>query len=288
MKKNNIISIVMIAVVVFILLPKISKAQDPFENGLKLKVDSMISAKAIFSLADVTLLPNNGTHSIMTPTGWVGNSTYLFALLGGVFPAEYVKPNKGDLIGSFGIGFGNPSKYFGISASVNITRITELRDFSGNIILSRKLFKASSIAIGGVQLFANQKVSDAPDGTYYISFSHAVQSVKSSEAGYSGLIYTIGIGNGRFLYKSPWDIASGKGKHGTGIFANVSYEVLKNVNVNVEWSGLNLGFSTGFQPVKDSPLIIGLGVYNLTKNSGDRVSMIGTIGCPFSLSKSKK
>ncbi|WP_316770396.1 hypothetical protein [Pedobacter frigiditerrae] len=286
MKKNIILSIVIMTVLFSILLFKISKAQDAFEHSLKLKVDSLISERAIFSIADVTLLPNNSTHSIMTPTGWVGNSTYIFAILGGVFPAEYVK-TKGDLIGAFGIAFGNSDKYFSVSASVNITRVTELKDFSGNIILSRKIFKASSIAIGGIQLFANPKVSDAPDGTYYISFSHAVQTVRSIEAGYSGLIYTIGIGNGRFLYKSPWDIASGKGKYGTGVFANISYEVLKNVNINAEWSGLNLGFSTGVQPLKKSPLIIGLGVYNLTKNSGDRVSMIGTIGYPFSLSKNK-
>ncbi|RZK59945.1 MAG: hypothetical protein EOO91_03360 [Pedobacter sp.] len=286
MNKSNTFSIVIMTVLIFILLCKVSKAQDAFEHSLKLKVDSLIAEKAIFSIADVTLLPNNSTHSIMTPTGWVGNSTYLFALLGGVFPAEYVK-TKGDLIGAFGIAFGNPEKYFSISASVNITRVTELRDFSGNIILSRKIFRASSIAIGGVQLFANPKVSDAPDGTYYVSFSHAVQSVKSVEAGYSGLVYTIGIGNGRFLYKSPWDIARGKGKYGTGVFANVSYEILKNLNINAEWSGLNLGFSTGVQPLKNSPLIIGLGVYNLTKNSGDRVSVIGTLGYPFILSKNK-
>jgi len=284
MKENNTFSVVIIAVLVFI-LPEILRAQDTFEHSLKLKVDSLISEKAIFSIADVTLLPNNNTHSIMTPTGWVGNSTYIFALLGAVFPAEYVKPHKGDLIMAFGISTGNPEKHISVSASLNIVRVTEFKNFSANIILSRKIFKASSIAIGGIQLFADPAISDAPAGTYYVSFSHAVQTVRSKERGYSGLIYTIGFGTGRFLYKSPYDITSGKGKYGTGVFANVSYEIFKNVNINAEWSGLNLGFSTGFQPLKNSPLILGLGIYNLTKNSGDGVNAIGTIGYPFPLSK---
>lgn len=287
MKKNNILSIVMMTVLVSILLSRISRAQDTFEHSLKLKVDSMISEKGIFSIADVTLLPNNSTHSIMTPTGWVGNSTYVFALLGGVFPAEYAKPHKGDLIMALGVSTGNPEKHISVSASLNVVRVTEFKNFSANIILSRRVFKASSIAIGGIQLFADPAISDAPAGTYYVSFSHAVQTVRSKERGYSGLIYTVGFGTGRFLYKSPWDISSGKGKHGTGVFANISYEVLKNVNINAEWSGLNLGFSTGFQPLKNSPLIIGLGIYNLTNNSGDGLNTIGTIGYPFSLSKKK-
>jgi len=268
------------------LFPEITVAQNIFESGLRMKMDSLIAEKGPSNFGNQLLLPNNSVQSIMTPTGWGGgNSTYVFAVIGGVFPAMYVDPKKGDLVGALGISGGNPKKYINASLSVNITRVSELRDLSMNLILSRQIFRGSSISVGGLQLLASKTVSDAPDGTYYIAYSHAAQSIRSRTPGYSGLSYTIGYGVGRFLYKSPFDIKNGKGKYGTGFFANVSYEVIRQINLNAEWSGMNLGFSSGVRPLRGSALTFGFGVYNLTKYSGDRVQYIGSLGLPISLGK---
>lgn len=271
-----------------IFYPKVSLGQNVFEEKIRLKLDSLRKEKETGYMGRLLLLPNNSVQSIMTPMGWGGgNTTYLFVVAGGIYPAEYATPKKADLIAAVGLSFGDPKKYVNVSLSANVGRVSELRDFSGNIVLSKQVFKSSSISVGGVQLFASSKISDAPDPTFYVAFSHAVQTVASKSAGHSGLGYTIGFGNGRFLYKSPLDIASGKGRHGTGVFANVSYEIFKNVNINAEWSGLNLGFSSGVRPFNKSPLTIGYGVYNLTRNSGDRVSFMATMAYPFILDKRK-
>ncbi|MES2417537.1 MAG: hypothetical protein V4541_05085 [Bacteroidota bacterium] len=270
----------------FFFFPDVSFAQNLFESGLRLKMDSLVAEKGTIYLNNQIILPNNSVQSIMTPSGWGGgNSTYIFGVIGGVYPASYTDPKKGDLIAAVGISGGNPAKYINASVSLNITRVTELRDLSANIILSRQIFKGSSISVGGLQLFASPSVSDAPDGTYYIAFSHAVQTVRSKTAGYSGLGYTIGFGTGRFLYKSPMDILTGKGKYGTGFFANISYEIIRQINLNAEWSGMNLGFSSGIRPIKGSALTFGFGVYNLTRYSGDRIQYIGSLGIPVSLAK---
>jgi hypothetical protein len=261
-------------------------AQNVFESGLKLKMDSIINDNGVAKAAYQALLPNNSVQSIMTPSGWGGgNSTYIFGVIGGVFPALYTDPQKGDLIAAVGISGGNPAKYVNVSASLNITRVSELRDLSANIILSRQIFRGSSISVGGLQLFASPSVSDAPDATFYIAYSHASQTVRSRTTGYSGLGYTIGYGVGRFLYKSPQDILNGKGKFGTGFFANVSYEIFRQVNLNAEWSGLNLGFSSGVRPIRGSALTFGFGVYNLTKYSGDRIQYMGSLGLPIVLGR---
>lgn len=271
---------------IFFLFPKTTFAQNLFEAGLRMKMDSLIAEKETSNLGGQILLPNNAVQSIMTPSGWGGgNTTYIFGVIGGVAPAMYADPPKADLIAAFGISGGNPKKYVNISLSVNVTRVSELRDWSGNIIVSRQIFKGSSISVGGLQLFASPAVSDAPDGTYYIAYSHALQSIRSRTAGYSGLSYTIGYGIGRFLYKSPQDILNGKGKYGTGFFANVSYEVFNQININAEWSGMNLGFSSGVRPFKGSAVTFGFGVYNLTKYSGDRIQYIGSLGLPIILGK---
>ena len=284
---NSLIKIfVLIVLGSFSIFPKITLAQNIFETGLRMKMDSLIAEKGTNNGGNQILLPNNSVQSIMTPTGWGGgNSTYIFGVIGGVFPAMYTDPNKGDLIAAIGISGGNPKKYLNASFSVNITRVSELRDLSVNLILSRQIFKGASISVGGLQLLASPSVSDAPDGTYYIAFSRSAQGVRSRTPGYSGLSYTIGYGVGRFLYKSPLDISSGKGKYGTGVFANISYEILRQINLNAEWSGMNLGFSSGVRPIKGSPLTFGFGIYNLTKYSGDRVQYIGSLGFPIGLGR---
>lgn len=272
-------------VTLFIFSPFKSYSQNAFEKGLKNKMDSLISEKGKIVISQY-MLPNNSVSSIMTPSGWGSYGTFIYGVLGGIYPAGYT--NKADLIGTAGITFGNPSKAVNVSASVNVARVSELQDFSVNLVLSKEIFKNSSISAGGLQLFADEKISDAAFHTYYIAFSHAVQTVKSKRPGFAALSYTIGFGTGRFLLKSPYDIANGKGKYGTGVFGSISYEIIKQVNLNAEWSGLNLGFSTGFRPIKNSNLTIGLGVYNLTKYTGDRPGIIATLGLPISLEAKSK
>lgn len=289
-KENRIHSLIKVSVLlvlgVIFLFPKTVGAQNIFEGGLRMKMDSLIAEKGPTNFSGQVLLPNNSVQSLMTPSGWGGgNSTYIFGVIGGVFPTMYVDPNVGDLVAAVGISGGDPKKYVNASASINISRVDNFKDFSFNLILSRQIFKGSSISVGALSLFADAKVSDAPDASYYVAFSHAVQSVRSRSSGYSGLGYTIGYGVGRFLYKSPWDERNGKGRLGTGFFANVSYEVMRQINLNAEWSGMNLGFSSGVRPIRGSALTFGFGVFNLTKYSGDRVQYIGSLGLPISLGK---
>lgn len=261
----------------------ISFAQNPFETALKLKMDSLVSSPGA-QYAQPSFLPNNSMQSIMTPSGWGGNGAYFFAVIGGVYPALYTQ--KADMIGAVGASIGSSEKHVNFSASLNIARLSEFKDFSANFIISRQIGGGSSLSLGALQLFSDPSVSDSPDGSYYIAFSHSSQKIAPKTQGYSPLTYTIGVGNGRFLLKSPYDVLAGKGKYGTAIFGNVSYEVFKDINVNLEWSGTNLGISTGFRPFPNN-ITVGLGIYNLTGYSGDKPSMIGSIGFPYSLKKLK-
>jgi hypothetical protein len=59
----------------------------------------------------------------------------------------------------------------------------------GNFILSRKVFKGSSVSIGGLQLFTN-KNSDAPVPTFYIAFSQRV----NLKAEWTGMNFSVSLG----------------------------------------------------------------------------------------------
>jgi hypothetical protein len=280
-KPKQIFKIIFSGIIILMLFSKVSLGQNAFEYVLAKKLDSL--AKAKIKAASNELVPNDAMKSVMTPTGFGGFGTYVFGGIGGVYPAVYT--NKGDLVSSIGFCVGNSEKFVNFAASTNITKVTSLSDISANFILSRKIFAGTSVSIGGLQLFAHSVQSDAPGGTYYAAFSHAFQGIRSKSPGYSALTYTIGIGNGRFIQKSPYDIAAGRGSRGTAVFGNLSYELFKRVNVIAEWTGLNLGFSTGLRPFKASPFSIGIGVSDLTRYSSDKPAMMFSIGYPLSLSR---
>jgi hypothetical protein len=258
-------------------------AQESFEHSMGKSLDSLLNgSNSNTSIQTSTLGPDDAMQGIMAPTGWGGSGTFVFGGLSGTYPEEYVQKNRPDLIANAGFCVGDAEKAVNFAAGINMTDVHRLQDFSANFILSRELSPDNSISAGALQAFASSTQSDSPAPTYFIAFSHAVQWLPSQTPGCAALSYSIGIGNGRFLDKSPEDVLHGKGKYATAVFGSVSYEVIQHVNLNAEWYAQNLGFSIGARPFKN-PLSFGFGVDNLTSYSGDKTSMVFTVGYPLSL-----
>lgn len=216
------------------------------------------------------LYPNIASKAIMTPTGWGGYGNFLFAFLGGAAPQVYRK--SGDLVGGIGFGAGNSLKTVSVTGVLNINDVSGVDNFSGSLIVSRSISRGTSISAGGLHLFADSRKTDGTQ-SYFIAFSHADQKMTPLTEGYSRFTYTVGVGSGRFYSKSKEDITAGKGKYGTAVFASASYEVKKNFNLNIEWTGLNLCFSLACRPFADLP-VLNIGVSDLTGYSSDGVRFV--------------
>jgi hypothetical protein len=287
--KFRLLSFKFCAIIALCLCARSAFSQNSFEKELKQQVDSflapvpVVAAQEASQIENRDLYPSDAPVALLTPTGFGGYGTYIFGGLGGAYPEVY-RNNKADLIGSIGFCVGNPESAVNFASSLNLTDVHRFRDFSGNFILSRKLFAGTSISAGALQMFANDKQSDSPGSTFYMAISHAVQTIPSLTPGCSRLSYTIGLGSGRFYEKSPIDIANGKGTHGTAIFGSISFEAIRHVSINAEWTGMNLGFSAGLRPFK-SPISFGIGVANLTRYSSDKANMVFSIGLPLSLNR---
>ena len=264
-------------------------SQTPFEKELNQRMDNFLAPVPNTAIqlqqASTELYPSDAPGGILIPSGFGGWGSYVFGGIGATYPEVY-RNNKADLISSLGFCVGNPAKAINFAASLNMTDVHNFRNFSGNFIVSRKLFRGTSISAGALQMFADVKYSDASSSTYYVAVSHAIQTIKSLTPGCSRLTYTIGIGSGRFYDKSPNDVKAGRGKHGTAVFGSISYELIQHVNVNAEWSGMNLGFSAGIRPFK-IPLSLAVGVANLTRYTSDKANMVFSVGMPLSLNRRK-
>jgi hypothetical protein len=226
-------------------------------------------------------LPNIHGKSLTTPVGWGAAYGTVFAGVGGTTPAPYA--NGSDAAACLGFGIGNPVKYLGLEASIMSLDMSAQDRYALNFKLHRYLGHGNALAVG----VENINIKDAASPTdskesFYIVYSQGVQDrhVIDNEANRTKLHYSIGVGNGRFYDKSPYDVASGKGKHGTAVFGNVAYELFNEFNGIAEWNGVNLnaGISKTIMLGKQSALVASIGAGDLTHYSGDGVRLIWSVG----------
>lgn len=226
------------------------------------------------------IYPNMSIKSILTPIAWSSKGVYVFGGIGGSAPQPY--RDYADLAAGGGFGLGNAYKAVSVTAIWNVNNVSRFKDFSASFIANRNIGKGSSVSAGALHLFVEKSRND-PGPSYYVVFSHAVQKSPSRNFMVSWLNYSIGVGNGRFYYKSPKDRAEGKGSYGTAVFGNISYEAFKNFNINLEWTGLNLAIGTAWRPSYKFPALA-IGVADITSLSGSP-RFIFSLGHAFMLTK---
>jgi len=222
--------------------------------------------------------PNRAAKSLTTPSGWGASWGVIFVGAGITDPAAY--STEPDVAISFGMGLGNPVTNLGIQLSPTIWDVSKFDNFSLSCKVHRYLGKATSLAIGGENLFADKKKTDTGE-SYYIVISHAFQNVHSHNPDVSALHASFGIGSGRFDEKSPLDIQSGKGRYGTYVFGSLAYEIFPSANIVIDWNGLNLSAGVALSPFQKIPVGMTLGVADITNYSGDRLRFIASVGYAY-------
>ena len=227
-------------------------------------------------------MPNNHGKSITTPVAWGAYNNVVFVGVGGTTPSPYSPKSDGAAV--LGVGLGDPVNNIGVQVSLISLDISEWDRYSSSFHVFRNLGNADAIGVG----VENVMLSDGGDAdkSFYVVYSKGVQqeSMYNKNVKTTKLHYSIGAGTGRFGDKSPDDIASGKGRHGTYVFGNLAYEIADSFNIITDWNGLNLnaGVSKCFK-IGDIPFAVTAGLADLTNNSGDRVRFVAAGGFGFKL-----
>lgn len=216
---------------------------------------------------------NPHPKSVVSPVAWGASRGVVFMGAGGTIPAPYATGSDGAAV--FGIGIGDTRKNLGIQVGVTSLDLSDWKRFALGVKLHKRLSETSAVAVG-VKHIMITGITDA-DPSYYAVYSKGFP-------GESDVHFSIGVGNGRYSDKSPNDIATGKGEHGTYVFGNVSYELFDVCNVIVDWSGLNLNAGIGKTfKVFNMPVSTVVGLADLTDYSGDRMRLVVGVGTAFKL-----
>jgi len=255
----------------------------PLKNFLALSLLGLLALNSPECGSAAPLYSGNfHAKSLTTPTAEGAANNIVFMGVGGTVPAPY--SNNSDGAAVLGFGVGNPKENLGAQLCLVNLDIDKWDQYSVALHLFRDLGDASTIGVG----VENVMLSSGGDAgkSFYAVYSHSVQSAPfiNETTGRSKLHFSIGAGSGRFGDKSDLDIAAGKGKHGTYVFGNISYEVANEFNLIADWNGQNLNAGVGktflFGKV---PLVIALGLADLTGYSGDGVRGIFIVGTGFKL-----
>jgi hypothetical protein len=233
-------------------------------------------------LSSSLYMPNNHGKSVTTPTAWGASGNVAFFGIGGNYPSPYTEDADGAAV--LGAGFGDPKENLGVQVSIINLDISAWTDYSSAFHVFKELGDADAIGVGVENVML---VGDGDsDKSVYVVYSRGVQNAwaLNKSTNQTKFHYSIGAGTGRFGDKSPQDIADGKGKHGTYVFGNVSYEVAESFNVIADWNGLNfnVGASKSFM-IDNLPVGVSVGLADLTSNSGDGVRLVAAAGFGFKL-----
>lgn len=234
----------------------------------------LMPESGIAATATVTpVRPNWHAKSVTTPVAWGASNNVLFMGIGGTKPAPYATVADGAAV--IGFGVGDPRKNVGLQLSLTQLDLSELDRYSMSFHLHRKLGHADGVAVG----INNIYLSSGGDGvtSVYAVYSKALP-------GNPKLHFSIGAGNGKYAEKSPNDIMTGKGAHGTYVFGNVACEIAGAFNVIADWNGLNLNAGVGKTiRIADIPIAAVVGAADLTDNSGDGARLVFAVGTAFKL-----
>jgi hypothetical protein len=221
----------------------------------------------------IAVRPNLYGKSITTPVAWGASNNVLFMGVGGTNPAPYATVPDGAAV--IGFGLGDPRKNVALQLSLTQLDISQWQRYSMSFHLHHRLDNASAVAVG----INNIYLSPGGDGltSVYAVYSKALP-------GNPKLHFSLGAGNGKFAEKSPDDIMTGKGAHGTYVFGNVACEVAGAFNVIADWNGLNLNAGVAKTiRIANIPIAGVIGAADLTGNSGDGVRLVFAVGTAFKL-----
>ncbi len=225
---------------------------------------------------------NSHGKSLTTPVAWGASRNVVFMGAVGTIPAQYSSQNDGAAV--LGVGVGDPQKNLGLQISIISNDISQWDEYASAIHITRSLGNNDAIGAG----VENIMLTDGGDAgkSFYIVYSRGIKhdSMVNKTIRTTRLHYSIGAGTGRFADKSPLDIESGKGEHGTYVFGNLAYELAKSFNIITDWNGTNLnaGMAKTFY-IDRQPIAVSVALADLTHNSGDGIRVCLGASIAFNL-----
>lgn len=192
-----------------------------------------------------------------SPTGFGAG----WGIIGIGVSGQTVSNGSNDVDGSMSVSFGlgNPGRWVGLQADINVISLTDAFGEDGNIGL--KLHTAlpgrSAFAVG-VENLAPWGFAKGRDESVYAAYTKVFQLNPDNPVNPVPLSVNIGVGDGRF---------ESNNNEGVGLFGSLAIVPWQQVSFIVDWAGQGLNIATSFVPFRRIPLNVTLGAINVTERA---------------------
>lgn len=201
-----------------------------------------------------------------SPTAYGAGWGQVFAGIGGQTVDE---PNS-DVDGSalVGFGIGDPNRYIGLEAAINIVSLTNRFGDAGSwgFKVHHTFADRSALAVGLADVggWGDAKETDA---TTYVAYSRVLELEPGSPKRPLALAWNVGVGN-ESVAEPDADI---------GVFGSVALAWHRQASVIADFDGRDLGLGVSGVPFYRIPLVVTAGLVNVTGRYED-LQFAGGVG----------
>lgn len=174
------------------------------------------------------------------------------------------------------VGFGIGTRRV-VALEAALTTYSTLRSYpfeTGALSLKvhRALPRQTSVAVGWENAVRWGGGDD--DGSLYAAATKLVTLRQDQDAAFSSAVFTLGVGNGRFRFEDDY----GDDKQTVNLFAAAGARVNSYVSLVGDWTGQDLNAAASVTPLRHIPLVVTVGLADLTGTAGDGARFILSLG----------
>lgn len=141
-----------------------------------------------------------------------------------------------------------------------------------SVKLHRALPRQTSVAVGWENAVLWGGSDD--DGSLYGVVTKMVTLRQDPEAPLNTAVLTLGVGNGRFRFEND----DADGNETVNLFAAAGARITPQVSLVADWTGQDLNAAASLTPLPRVPMVITVGLADLTGSAGDGARFILSLG----------
>jgi hypothetical protein len=141
-----------------------------------------------------------------------------------------------------------------------------------SVKLHRGVGRQTSVAVGWENALRWGGGDD--DGSLYAVASRQLNLRGDPAAAFSTAVATVGVGNGRFRFEED----DAEARETVNVFAGIGVRVAGPLSLVADWTGQDLNAAASVTPFPRLPLVINVGLADLTGSAGDGVRPLVSLG----------
>jgi hypothetical protein len=190
---------------------------------------------------------------------------------------RYTKYDDAAAVVGFGIGTRRVVALEAAFTSYSTIRSYPFETGGVSVKLHRALPRQTSVSVG-YENALSWGGSDA-EGSLYGAVTKMVNLREDPESLFNIAVFTLGVGNGRFRFEED----DAEGRETVNVFAAAGVRATPRVSLVADWTGQDLNAAASLTPLRHIPLVVTLGLADLTGSAGDGARLILSLGYGLAL-----